>query len=336
MSTARNTEGQGVRLAVDGGATKLLMGVVDRSGPTPRLGEQVSVPGFQWTTGEDPIDQQCRRVVSAWVALGRPAPVEVVALGLAGGAYDRPSRERLAPLLAEQLGARTVLLTGDDVTAHLGVLGGDSGVVVTAGTGVNCLAVTPGGELTNIDGMGYLFGDAGGGFSLGLAGLRAAVAGYEGRGATTALTARAEERVGRPLREAVKAWYRSPSLIADVASFAAEVAVLAASDPVARVLCLSAGEELSVCASAAVRKAFPTAADGSVPVSWAGSVLGGPVIFDAFAAGLAQLCPAAELRDPRGDSLAGAARLAVDQDVPHLAGVVVHSAGAPTTTTAKS
>ncbi|MGH3489365.1 MAG: BadF/BadG/BcrA/BcrD ATPase family protein [Actinopolymorphaceae bacterium] len=340
MSTPGRTDGGGVRLAVDGGATKLLMGVLDTSPDPasrpvahPPLDRQVSVPGFQWTNGEDPIDQHCRRVVSAWVALGRPAPVDVVALGLAGGGYDRPSRERLASLIAEQLGASTVRLTTDDVTTHLGVLGGECGVVVSAGTGVACLAVTPDGELTSMDGMGYLFGDAGGGFSLGLAGLRAAVAGYEGRGTTTGLTARAEERVGRPLREAVKGWYRSPSLIADVASFAYDVTAMAASDPVARVLCLTSGEELAVCASAAVRKAFPTAPDASVPVSWSGGVLGGPVIFDAFAAGLAQLCPAAELRDPRGDALAGAARLAWDTDVPHLAGVIVHAAGAPAVTT---
>jgi glucosamine kinase len=328
VSTSAHADRRGVRLAVDGGATKLLMALVDCSGTTPQVGDPVSVPGFQWTAGEDPIDQQCRRVVSAWVALGRPAPVDVVSLGLAGGAYDRPSRELLAPLLAKELGARTVLLTGDDVTTHLGVLGGESGVVVTAGTGVNCLAVTADGELTNIDGLGYLFGDAGGGFSLGLAGLRAAVAGYEGRGAATDLTARAEERVGRPLRQAVKGWYRSPSLVADVASFASDVTDLAATDSVARILCHSAGEELAVCTSAAVRKAFPTAPDGSVPVSWAGGILARPVIFDAFAAGLAQLCPAADLRDPHGDSLAGAARLAADGDVPHLARVVVHVSSA--------
>ncbi|WP_020579483.1 BadF/BadG/BcrA/BcrD ATPase family protein [Actinopolymorpha alba] len=315
----------GVRLVVDGGQTMLRMGVLQESDqPVPPLREQVSVPGFQWTAGEDPVEQQCQRVVAAWEALGRPGPVDVVALGLAGGASDRPSRERLAPLVAERLGARKVLLTGDDVTTHLGVLAGEPGVVVAAGTGVACLAVTSSGQLINIDGLGYLFGDSGGGFSLGLAGLRAALAGYEGRGAATALTARAERRVGRPLRDAVKTWYRSPSLVADVAAFAAEVAEVAQADPVARVLCLSAGEELAVSVTAAVRKGFPAAPDGSVPVSWAGGVLGAPVIFEAFSTGMAELCPAATLRTPQGDSLGGAVRLAASAEVPHLASVVVH------------
>lgn len=319
----------GVRLAVDGGQTKLSMAVVDGHGDQARLGTQVLVPGFQWTAGEDPVEQQCGRVVAAWEELGRPGPVEVVALGLAGGASDRESRQRLAPLVAERLGAGRVLLTGDDVTTHLGVLGGDVGVVVAAGTGVACLAVTRNGELLNVDGLGYLFGDAGGGFSLGLAGLRAALAGHEGRGAPTVLTARAEERVGRPLRDAVKRWYRRPSLVADVASFAAEVTEAAKDDAVARVLCQAAGEELAVSVTAAVRRGFPGAGDKSVPVSWAGGLLRAPIIFDSFAAGLSQLCPAAELREPRGDSLNGAMRLASGVDVPHLANVVMHPTSAP-------
>lgn len=319
------TPGNGVRLVVDGGATKLLMAVLDTSGPTPRLDRQVSVPGFQWTAGEDPVQQQARRVMAAWTALGRPGPVDVVALGLAGGAPDPASRRLLAPLVGDQLGAARVLVTGDDVTTHLGVLGGEAGVVVAAGTGVACLAVTSAGELINIDGLGYLFGDAGGGFSLGLAGLRAGLAGYEGRGATTSLTGLAEERVGRPVRVAVKRWYHSPTLIADVAAFARKVTEAADTDPVARVLCLSAGEELAVSVTAAIRRGFPQACDGTVPVSWAGGVLTAEVVFEAFAAGLAQLCPAARLCDPRGDSLGGAVRLATESEVPHLQGVVVHT-----------
>ncbi|HEY8458546.1 MAG TPA: BadF/BadG/BcrA/BcrD ATPase family protein [Actinopolymorphaceae bacterium] len=318
---AASEPSSGVRIAVDGGATTLIMSVLG--------GDRVEVPGFQWTSDEDPVEQQCRRVGEAWEALGKPSPVEVIALGLAGGAYDRPSRERLAPMIAERLGAGRVLLTGDDVTTHLGVLGGEPGVVVAAGTGVACLAVTPDGELINVDGLGYLFGDAGGGFSLGLAGLRAALAAFESRGAPTELVERAERRVGKPLREAVKAWYRSPSLIADVASFAAEVTEAAATDSVARVLCVSAGEELAVSAAAAVRRGFPAARDQSVPVSWAGGVLRAKVIFDAFADGLAQLCPAARLREPVGDSLGGAVRLASNEQVPHLSAVVTYVAASP-------
>ncbi|SFG02682.1 BadF-type ATPase [Actinopolymorpha cephalotaxi] len=330
-----------VRLAVDGGQTMLRMGLlVDSDGDAdagtgepgaaaPGFVRQVSVPGFQWTLGEDPVEQQCRRVEDAWEALGRPAPVDVVALGLAGGASDPDSRRRLAPLVAHRLGARRVLLTGDDVTTHLGVLAGAPGVVIAAGTGVACLAVTAAGDLLNVDGLGYLFGDAGGGFSIGLAGMRAALEGYEGRGPATVLTERAERLVGAPLRLAIKRWYASPSLVADVAAFSAQVTQAAGppeDDAVARSLCLRAGRDLATSAATAARRAFPDAPGGSVPVSWAGGVLGAPVVFEAFAAELAASCPAATLRDPAGGSMSGAARLAAGSDVPHLASVVAHSA----------
>ncbi|MGW0227796.1 BadF/BadG/BcrA/BcrD ATPase family protein [Actinopolymorpha singaporensis] len=337
-----------VRLAVDGGQTMLRMGLLGdtsvgtvtgdgaNAGSTapaaPEFVRQVSVPGFQWTMGEDPVEQQCRRVEAAWEALGRPAPVDVVALGLAGGASDPDSRRRLAPLVARRLGARRVLLTGDDVTTHLGVLAGAAGVVIAAGTGVACLAVTTGGELLNVDGLGYLFGDSGGGFSIGLAGMRAALEGYEGRGPATVLTERAERLVGSPLRLAIKRWYASPSLVADVAAFSAQVTQAAGpreGDPVARSLCLRAGRDLGTSAATAARRAFPGAARGSVPVSWAGGVLAAQVVFEAFAAELAARCPAAALRPPAGGSMAGAARLAAGSDVPHLANVLAHHGHAP-------
>lgn len=311
-----------MRLAVDGGATTLRMAVVEGD----RIVRQVSAPGFQWTTGEDPVEQQCRRVVEAWQQLGvpAPAPVDAIALGLAGGASDRPSRERLAPRLAERLGARNVRLTGDEVTNHLGALGGDPGVVIAAGTGVACLAVTDDGHLAKVDGLGYLFGDSGGGFSLGLAGLRAALEAVEGRGPATSLVERAEVVAGTPLPLVMRTWYAEPTLIADVAGFAPEVGAAADSDqpdPVARELCTRAGDDLATTVAASVERNF--ADDMEVAVSWSGGVLRSyATVFDAFASGLAQRCPRAVLRDPRGDALAGAVRLASGANVPHLADVV--------------
>lgn len=298
----------------------------------PAVIGQVEVPGFQWSGGADPVEQQCRLVEQAWErlgerhgeALGRAGAVDVIALGLAGGAGDLESRRRLAPLLAERLGATRVLLTGDDVTNHLGALGGSPGVVIAAGTGVACLAVTADGGLTKTDGLGYLFGDAGGGFSLGLAGLRAAVAAVEGRGPETALTDRAEAVAGAPLPLTMRTWYKRATLTADVAAFASEVGAAAEFDPVARELCLHAGHDLAVTAAAAVRRCFPDAGEREVAVSWGGGVLRSyPVVFGAFAQDLAALCPEASLRDPLGDALRGAVHLAFEPDVPHLAGVVV-------------
>lgn len=307
-----------MHVAVDGGATHLRMALVDGG----EIVRRVEVQGFQWTAGGDPVDQQAARVVAAWQELGRPEPLDTVALGLAG-VSDSDTRGRLAPLLVERLHARKVALTGDDVTNHLGVLGGEPGVVVAAGTGVACLAVTADGTLLNVDGLGYLFGDLGGAFSIGQAGLRAALAAVEGRGPDTALVERAIEVAGsaEPLPRVMRRWYKSPTLIADVAAFATHVSAAAETDAVARDLCRTAGRDLADSVRAAARGAFGDRAE--VPVSWSGSVFGSPEIRRAFVARLEEARPSLNLRPPRGDSMAGAVRLAVGEPVPHLAGVVV-------------
>lgn len=318
----------GVTLVADGGATSLRMGLVadstDPNGPAA-LERVVRVPGFQWTRQGDAIEQQLDRLVTAWAELGAPAPVDVVAFGLTGGANDRPGRERLAAAVAARFGARRVYATGDDVTTHLGVLGGEPGVVVAAGTGTLCLAVTPDGQLRNVDGLGYLFGDLGSGFALGLAGIRAALAAVESRGPATALVAPLAERVGEPVRQRVKKLYESATVIADVASFAEVVTAAAEHDEVAAALSRAAGADLATDVVAALRQAFPDAPPASVPVSWSGSVLrSSRVVFDSFSAVLMAQSPCALPYEPRGDSMAGAIRLSTGVRVPHLAAVVIH------------
>lgn len=313
----------GVRLVVDGGATKLLMGVLEDTADGPRVAEQVEVTGFQWSSSVDPVQVQCDRIDDAWQQLGSPAPIDIAAFGLAGGSADPAGRPILAPAVAKRLGARTVLLTSDDVTTHLGALEGAPGVVITVGTGTNCLAVSPDGELVNVDGIGYLFGDAGSGFAIGRAGVRAGFAAMDGRGPATELTAAAEEHFGTPLGLTLRAAYRSPRLVAMVAAFATAVSGAAVTDTVAAQICHDAGRDLAITVSAAIGRGFPDAEIGSVPVSWAGSVLTSPVIFDAFSTALTGMCPQALPREPRGDSMSGAVRLASGEQVPHLAGVVV-------------
>lgn len=338
----------GVTLVADGGATSLRMGLVanppgDPTEPSdpqlsdPKLSDTaalervVSVPGFQWTRHGDAVEQQLDRLVTAWALLGEPGPVDAVAFGLAGGANDRPTRERLAAAVAARFHARRVYATGDDVTTHLGVLGGEPGVVIAAGTGTLCLAVTPDGQLCNVDGLGYLFGDLGSGFALGLAGIRAALAAVEARGPATSLVAPLAERVGEPVRQQVKRLYESATVIADVASFAEVVTAAADHDEVAAALCRSAGADLAADVVAALRQAFPDAPPASVPVSWSGSVLrSSRTVFDSFAAALTTHSPCALPSEPRGDSIAGAVRLSTGERVPHLAAVVSYDSTLPT------
>ena len=217
-----------VRLAYDGGQSGLRVSVVE-SGPngSTTVVARADVEGFSWTRGGDPVEQQAERVVAGWVAVGSPPVIDVVATGLSAGGSFAADRVRLCGLLGEALPVQEIRATGDDVVTHLGALSGRPGVALAAGTGTLCLAIGADGRRRNVDGLGYLFGDEGGGFWLGRAGMRAAVRAAEGRGPETTLQTALRAVVG-PLPQSVKHLYASPTLVADVAAFAVEVGAAAA------------------------------------------------------------------------------------------------------------
>jgi glucosamine kinase len=293
----------GVLLAFDGGQSGL-RGVLIGDG-SPRT---VSVEGFSWTRSGDPVRQQADNVVQGWRALGSPAGISVLALGLAGGGSLQAERVRLCALLGDALPVAEIRSTTDDVVTHLGALGGTPGVVLAAGTGVLCIAVDAAGRRHNVDGLGYLFGDAGGGFWLGRKGIRAALAAVEGRGPATSLSGPLEDLVG-DLPSAVKRLYGSSEIVGEVARFAKVVADAArAGDEVARALCRSAGVALATTALAALDHRGP---EGSALLAVAGGVLveGGPVRA-ALVAELSGRCARLQVVPAAGSALDGARQLA--------------------------
>ena len=110
------------------------------------------------------------------------ADADVVAAGLTGFTGDDAA-------VAAALGHARVVVSNDAVTAHLGALGGEPGVVIVAGTGAIALAVGADGRWARADGWGTLLGDAGGGYWIGRAGLDAALRAADGRGGSAELLA---------------------------------------------------------------------------------------------------------------------------------------------------
>ncbi|MFI5779472.1 N-acetylglucosamine kinase [Nocardia sp. NPDC051570] len=236
-----------------------------------------------------------------------PEPPFAVSIG-AAGAWSAPNAAaELADRLAELDTVASVAVTSDAVTAHVGALGGNPGVVLTVGTGVVATAVDGGGELVRIDGWGPLLGDEGGGAWIGLAGLRAALRSFDGRGPDTALAAEAIEEYGIPLSDLPYYLGRhdNPPLL--TARFAPVVAAAADTDPIAAAIMAGAARALAA--------TVLTAADRSglrqpVPYAIIGGLinLGAPLLDPLDAA----LTHRVERRAPLGASIDGAALLAVD------------------------
>lgn len=176
----------------------------------------------------------------------------------ASGVVGAPgAAEDLAGRLAVRLGPLEVMVTGDIVAAHAGALDGGPGVVLVAGTGAVALGVAADGTWHRVDGHGPLLDDAGSGFAIGRAGLRAALRHHDGRPGGSAALARAARTIAPP-SELVLTLQSSVDAIRDIAAFAPAVAQAARDgDPVASDIFVRAADELAATITAGILATCP-------------------------------------------------------------------------------
>jgi N-acetylglucosamine kinase-like BadF-type ATPase len=184
-----------------------------------------------------------------------------VAVGCAGAAmFGNDLRAHLPTALAKATGADAVLVCSDTVTAFLGALAGEPGVVLAVGTG----AVAVGSDLASgwwrVDGWGHVVGDLGGGAWIGRAGLVAALRAHDGRGpASPRLLAELRQRFTDPTT-LIRNLYGREDQAGVLASFAPSVLAAAlAGDAVAARIQTEACQLLADAALAARPAAIPEA-----------------------------------------------------------------------------
>ncbi|WP_214319980.1 N-acetylglucosamine kinase [Nonomuraea sediminis] len=322
-------------VAVDGGQSALRLRVL----PEGRTG---AGPGYAHAGGVPAIVEAVRQAARS---AGLRGPVGVACLGLTGYPGTVEGLASLASGVAKVLRAAEVRISEDMVTAHAGALPGGSGVVLAAGTGVVCLAVSRSGAFMKVDGGGYLFGDAGSAFAIGRAGLAAVQRSRDGRGPRTLLAAPGLDPA---------ALYGSPTLVDDVARFAPRVFEAAAEgDPVATGIVRAAAADLAETVTTAARwlattthtetattvhaeaaatayaKAAATATAEVVPVALTGGLFtAGQALLDPFRAALDT---SVELVAAAGSPLDGAARLATGPPGPYADLISVHRFPTPAT-----
>jgi glucosamine kinase len=302
-------------LAVDAGQTQTRAALVERG---PRVATGPGVPRLERGAG---IDRVAAAVMRAIAGLGEMPERPVVGIGLSGiESMSAANLRELAAGLAGELGAARIVIASDGVTSYLGALGERTGAVVAAGTGTVVLA-RDGARWAQVDGWGSLLGDAGSGFAIGRAGLDAALRDYDGRPGSAALREAAERRFG-DLGKLPNRIHGSDSPSREVSVFAPEVARLAAAgEAVAIEILAAAGTDLAASAAAALGRILASGAPASV--SCVGSVFGaGAALREPFARQLARLWPDAEIVEPAGNGLAGAAGLLGADRLPPAAHLV--------------
>ena len=289
-------------LAVDAGQTTIRAALLT-DGRGPRTAVAPGVVRVGSAAGPDVISE---RLLAAVAELGPlPDPGPAAAIGLSGfEAMGNDDLGWVADTFRQTVGAESLAIASDGLTALLGAIGPRDGVVVAAGTGTACLA-RRGARFAKVDGWGSLLSDAGSGFAIGRAGLDAALREYDGRGGSERLMDAARERFGEMDRLAEQI-YSAPVPTRAVASFAADVGRAAeAGDEYARVILADAARELAISAWAAAGRLFEPGEP--VLVSYAGSVFeAGELIAGPFRREVEARLPEASVKEPAGDPLEGA------------------------------
>jgi N-acetylglucosamine kinase-like BadF-type ATPase len=176
-------------LAVDGGASKTDLALVDADGSLLALerGPQSS-PHYLGVEGS--LDVLADLLSSAAADAGLPSddgPVSELGQLLIAG-VDLPSEVRNFHAAVESRGWSTRTIVDNDTFAILRA-GTEQGwgVAVVCGTGINCVGIAPDGRHARFPALGAITGDWGGGYDVGLAAVSAAARSEDGRGERTTL-----------------------------------------------------------------------------------------------------------------------------------------------------
>ncbi len=259
-------------LGVDGGGSHTLALLARLDGRVIGRGE--AGPSNPQAVGLEPalraIDAAIGRAFSS--AERRRGSVGSACLGLAG--VGRPEDERPIREWAERERLAAVMEVTSDILLLLSAGTPDGwGVALVAGTGSIALARSREGRTARAGGWGYILDDAGSGYALALAGLRAVVRAADGRGPATALSERLLAHLGlsRP-EELVGAVYRGGLDRAALAALAHVVLDAAdAADPVASEIAQQGASELALMAAGAARPVG--LGSDPIPLALAGGLL---------------------------------------------------------------
>ncbi|MEP7290668.1 MAG: BadF/BadG/BcrA/BcrD ATPase family protein [Chloroflexota bacterium] len=256
------------------------------------------------SAGREAAAQAVQDTIRAALAAASLAPdaIAAVGVGIAGTVTARDwARETVAAVLPNAL----IRIASDFEIALVGAHGERRGVLILSGTGSVAYGINAAGESAQVGGWGYLLGDEGSGYLLGLKALQAVVRAADGRGQPTALT---ESILGAlhlaDPRDLIQ-WIYSPessfSRTRGIAQLAP--AVLTTHDPVAQALIAESVSELALMAQTVVHRLRI----GSPTFAFAGGLLSEP---NSLSAGLCVALALPSLPVPKYPPVIGAALLA--------------------------
>jgi N-acetylglucosamine kinase-like BadF-type ATPase len=257
----------------------------------------------------------------------QPEDIVAITLGLTGAPPTEAARAPVYEVILGVVSPEKITILPDYKTNLIGAASGSTGVVLIAGGGAIGYGITPDGREAIAGGYGFLMGDEGSAFKIGLAAIRAASFDGDKRGEPTLLTERVCDHFQiANIREITRVVYQAGfernriSLLTPLVSEAAEMGDAAA----ARIL-NEAGQSIGLVALGVIRQLY-TAGD-AVDVYRTGGVFNiGDRIINPLNQLLAEQWPGAVTHAPRyppavGAIIVAARSLGIDVDSSFLARV---------------
>jgi len=305
-------------LGVDAGGTHTVCPLADDTQHI--LGRGEAGPANMMAVGLVAAAAAVREAVGqAWRAAGRaPRPAAVACIGMSGAGRLR-DRQALAGALPPYGLARRAVIVSDALIALAAGSPRAVGVVVIAGTGAIAWGRNRAGEERRASGWGYILGDEGSAFDIGLAALRAVARAHDGCGQPTLLTALILEhwRLSQPedLRSIVYSApsYRRPEVaaLAPIVEQAARQGDVAALDIYA-----CAAEELALAAKAVIGSLGMQAEPVDIVLS-GGVYNAGDLIVEPFLRAVREVAPRAQPIRLEQEPAMGAVHLAAQYRAEH-------------------
>lgn len=195
--------------------------------------------------------------------------ITFVGIGIGGAAPEREGMW-LHSLISAVMPETSIALSSDYEIALTGAHGAHRGILVLSGTGSLAYGVNSLGETALVGGWGWLLGDEGSGYWIGLQALHAAIQASEQRGQQTTLTDAIFSEHNFTARQDIIKWAYAESRTRDIAAFAPLVLTHAIDgDKIAQHIIEKAARELALQARTVMLKLGME----HLPIAFAGSLL---------------------------------------------------------------
>lgn len=208
-------------LGIDGGGSNLRLVIIDSN--IDIHAEFATTAANPSTMGHDVARSHIQTAIKEIIDQAGVRVEQIVAAGAGiAGASAEHSAGWLHDVLSPVLPQSMIVPSSDYEIAMIGALGERHGILILAGTGSIAYGVNEAGQACRVGGWGYLMGDEGSGYALGMVALRAVVRIADGRDARrTALTQSvlSRLRVHEPI-DLIGWLYSDPPRTRDVAQLA--------------------------------------------------------------------------------------------------------------------